>query len=49
MIQGIASDRLESRCTTARVANPAATRRTNSPTPGQEFGNVENSLCTVTV
>src|ERR1700693_3420000 len=26
--------------------NPAANRRISSPVPGQEFGKVENSLCT---
>src|ERR1700760_3236629 len=26
--------------------SPAANRRTSSPSPGQELGNVENNLCT---
>jgi len=29
--------------------NPAARRRMSSPAPGQEFGKVENSLCTSAV
>ena len=31
---------------TATRLNPAASRRMSSPAPGQEFGKVENSLCT---